>query len=187
MGKTPEEMAASMLANVPEKTGHTMDEWRAIVGASNAEKHGQIVKLLKTKHGVTHGFANLIAHEVRGSAAMHVDDSASLVDDQYAGPKAELRPIYDALAAAVSDFGADVELSPKRTYVSLRRAKQFGLIKAATKTRVDVGINCKDEAATPRLQPAGSLGMVSHKVAVSSADEVDEELVGWLRQAYEQA
>jgi predicted transport protein len=186
MAKSPEEMAASMRANIPEKTGRTLEEWRAIVGASGLEKHGQIVKLLKSEHGVTHGFANLIAHEVRGSSALQAGGD-ELIDAQYAASKAALRPIYDALAKAVADFGEDVELSPKKTYVSLRRSKQFGLIKPSTRTRVDLGINLKEAAATARLQPAGSLGMVSHKVALASVDEVDDELVGWLRQAYAQA
>ena len=187
MAKTPQEMAAAMLTNLPEKTGRTLGEWRTLVGASGLEKHGQIVKFLKAEHGVTHGFANLIAHEVRGSSALQAQDEGALVDAQYAGPKAALRPIYEALAAAVADFGDDVALSPKKTYVSLRRSKQFGLVKPSTRTRVDVGINLEGADATDRLQPAGSLGMVSHKVALSATSEVDDELLGWLRQAYEKS
>ncbi|MEM9305400.1 MAG: DUF5655 domain-containing protein, partial [Pseudomonadota bacterium] len=82
----------------------------------------------------------------------------------------------------------DVELAPKKAYVSLRRQKQFGLIQPSTRTRVDVGINLKGDAPSGRLEASGSFNaMVSHRVRVSSADEVDAELIDWLREAFERA
>ena len=85
-------------------------------------------------------------------------------------------------------FGKDVELSPKKGYVSLRRAKQFGLVQPSTKTRVDVGIQLKVVEPTDRLEASGSFNaMVSHRVRVTAASEVDDELIGWLRKAYDAA
>lgn len=184
MAQSPEKMAAKMIANLPEKTGKTLDEWIAIVSASGLDKHGQIVKLLKTEHGMTHGFANLVAHKARESSEPQVVD---LVAAQFE-TKPDLRPIYDALAEKVKSFGDDVELSPKKSYVSLRRSKQFGLIQPSTKTRVDVGIQLKGDEPTDRLEVAGSsMGMVSHRVRVTSLDDIDDELTGWLRTAYDRA
>ena len=186
MAKSPEEMAASMVANLAEKTGKALPAWLKIVKASGQDKHGQIVKLLKSEHGVTHGYANLIAYEfLNGDKPSGGDD---LIAAQYAGAKADLRPIYDKLAAAVARFGGDVELAPKKTYVSLRRSKQFGLVQPSTRTRVDVGINLKGTPPTDRLEASGSFnGMVSHRVRLESPEEVDKELIGWLRAAYEEA
>ena len=66
--------------------------------------------------------------------------------------------------------------------------RTFAIVQPTTKTRVDVGIQLKDAApAAARLQAGGFSGMVSHKVAVTSVAEVDDELAGWLRQAYERA
>ena len=118
--------------------------------------------------------------------AMQADSDDELVDQQYAGAKAPLRPIYDALVAAIEKFGSEVELAPKKAYVSLRRNKQFGLIQPSTKTRVDVGIHLKGTKPTERLEASGSFNsMVSHRVRLSKKQEVDRELVGWLKQAYE--
>lgn len=190
MAQTPEEMAQSMLANLKDKTGKTRDGWMAHLakdGFSADSKHGEIVKHLKGEHGVTHGFANLIAHELRrpSSSEPAGDD---LVAAQYAGPKADLKPIYDALVARIETFGDDVELAPKKAYVSLRRSKQFGLIQPSTKTRLDVGINLKGDDPTERLEASGSFNaMVSHRVRVTEAAQVDDEIVGWLKEAYERA
>ena len=69
MPKSPEEMAAAMIANMPEKTGKTLEQWLAIASKTGAEKHGQIVKALKADHGMTHGYANLVAHKLLKSDA----------------------------------------------------------------------------------------------------------------------
>ena len=65
MGSSPEDQLATMMANIPEKTGKPLSEWIEIIAKSGLEKHGAILKLLKEEHGVTHGFANLIAAKAR--------------------------------------------------------------------------------------------------------------------------
>jgi hypothetical protein len=184
---SPEEMAATMIANLKDKTGKTLPQWLKITKKAKLEKHGQIVKLLKTDHGVTHGFANLIAHHTLadGQSAGATDDSA-LVEAQYKGPKSELKPIYEAVVAAVRKLGNDVEVSPKKTYVSFRRNKQFALIQPSTKTRVDLGINLKGVAPTDRLEASGSFNaMVSHRVRLTQKIDVDAAVRKWLKQAYD--
>lgn len=179
---SPEEMAASMIANMPEKTGRALGDWLDIVNGTGHEKHGAIVKFLKTEHGMTHGFANLVAHKFREPA-----EQPDLVSAQYE-TKQDLRPIYDRLIQVVGAFGDDVEIAPKKSYVSLRRNKQFALVQPSTKTRVDIGLNLADAPTTERLEASGSFnGMVSHRVRIHAASEVDDELIGWLRQAYETA
>lgn len=185
MGKSPEEMAASMIANLKDKTGRTLEEWLALTKKTNLEKHGQLVKLLKSEHGITHGFANLIARKTL-DAGQPTATPEDLVSAQYAGPKAALRPIYDDLIANISSFGDDVDVSPKKAYVSLRRNKQFAIVQPSTRTRVDVGLNLGDAETTERLEASGSFNsMVSHRVRVTDPAQVDEELLGWIRTAYE--
>lgn len=183
---SPEEMAQKMLANLKEKTGKTAAEWKKLLDKQSFEKHGEIVKFLKSEHGVTHGFANLIAHESRKSASIHADSADDLVTAQYA-KKPDVLPIYEKVVAAVKKFGKDVEISPKKTTVSLRRKKQFAVLKPATKTRMDVGIQLKGDPADGRLEACKAGGMTSHQVSVTSASEVDKELVSWLEEAYSRA
>jgi hypothetical protein len=138
---------------------------------------------------VTHGFANVITQYALGKLQSPGEGaSEDLVAAQYAGPKAGLRPIYEALEKAVQGFGADVEVAPKKSYVSLRRKKQFALIQPSTRTRVDVGINLKGAESGDRLEASGSFNaMVSHRVRVTAPAEVDAELLGWLQAAYDAA
>jgi hypothetical protein len=182
MPKSPEEMAAAMIANMKEKTGKTLEQWIKIADGSGAKKHGEIVKLLKSDHGMTHGFANLVAHKTLKSDAGSA--TTDLVAAQYAGPKAALKPIYDALIRAAEGCG-DIEIAPKKAYVSLRRSKQFAIIQPSTKTRVDLGLKLPDEPAGGRLEAAGSWNsMVSHRVRLEEPEDVDDDVKAWLKKAW---
>jgi hypothetical protein len=178
---------ATMETNILEKTGKPVSEWVKVARQSGLEKHGHIVKFLKTDHGFTHGYANLVAHQTLASSAdQHEDDD--LVAAQYAGPKADLRPIYDKVVAAVQALGKDVELAPKKAYVSLRRKKQFGLVQPSTRTRVDLGINIKGKEPEGQLEASGSFNaMVSHRVRLESPSDLNAQVKNWLREAYEAA
>jgi predicted transport protein len=185
---TPDEMLQTMIANLPEKTGKSLEEWLAITTAQGFSKHGVCLKWLKTEHGVSHGFANLITSKTLEEMANKSGNGEPIdpLQAQYSGPKAALKPIYDKLITHVSNFGSDVEISVKKTYVSLRRNKQFALIQASTKTRVDVGIQLSDAPASDRLELSGSFNaMVSHRVRLESVDDVDCELIDLLEIAYD--
>jgi hypothetical protein len=188
MAKSPEEAKAAMIAGLKEKTGKSLAEWLTILRASGKSKHKEMVTLLKTDHGVTHGFANMIALQALGSDSHTADTTDDLVAAQYAGPKAALRPIYDAVLAAVAKFGSDVVASPKKAYVSLRRSKQFAIVQPSTGTRVDIGLILSDTAPAGRLEAAGSFNaMMTHRVRLEKPADVNKELIGWLRQAYDAA
>lgn len=182
-----DESTKTMIRNLEANTGRTLAQWVDLVRRSGLAKHGEVVKSLKGEHGLTHGYANLVAHTALESDASFSDADA-LIDAQYAGPKAALKPFYEKLVAAIGKFGEDVELAPKKGYVSVRRSKQFALIQPSTATRLDVGIQLKGMPTTSRLEASGSFNaMVSHRVRVTSASEVDAELIGWLKKAYESA
>jgi predicted transport protein len=188
MAKSPEDVGLGMVERLPETTGRSLDEWRALVASSALGRHGEIVRWLKGEHGVTHGYANLIAHKCLGSDAATLGASADLVASQYAGAKAALRPLYDRLVEAVAEFGPDVEVAPKKGYVSLRRSKQFGLIQPSTASRLDLGLCLKGTEPEGRLEAAGSWNaMATHRIRVASLAEIDAEVIGWLRRAYELA
>ena len=182
---SPDEALRKMAETLEAKTGKSLEKWIEMVRKLGDAKHGEIVKHLKEKHGLGHGYANFVTHSALQSASIH-QDAGDLVELQYAGPKAALRPVYDAILKKVQKFGDDVEVSPKKAYVSLRRNKQFATVQPSTATRMDVGLNLKGTPPTDRLEAIpSSSAMTTHRVRVSSVKEIDAELVGWLKKAYE--
>ncbi len=173
----------TMISNMPEKTGKSLEEWTKILKSKSFEKHGEALKFLKGEHGVTHGFANAII-----ALSKDRNESADdLIHAQYKG-KENLFPIYNRLIAVVSTLGKDVVITPKKTSVSIIRKKQFALIKPATKSRIDLGLKLKDKPTTDRLGNSGPFGtMCTHRVQLSNVNEVDDQLISWLKEAYQKA
>ena len=176
-----------MEKSLQEKTGHSLEYWKEVLKKTDLEKHGQLIGYLKNDHGFTHGFANFVAHKYRGSdAGSH--DASDLVDAQYSKGKENLKTVYTRLIAEISEFGNDLEIAPKKANVSMRRKKQFALIQPSTRTRIDVGLKLKGKPVTDRLETSGPFGsMCTHRVRLETEAEVDTELLGWLREAYDAA
>ena len=107
-----------------------------------------------------------------------------MISTQYKG-KENLFPIYEKLLPIVKSFGNDVTVTPKKGSVSIIRKRQFVLIKPATKTRIDLGLKLPEKSTTDRLGDSGPFGtMCTHRVQLTSVDDVDNELIGWMQEAY---
>ena len=180
---TLDDAVLSQARNIEDATGRSIDAWVALVKASGSGRHTEILAWLKDEHGFSHGNANFVALATKRGSSEGGGDA--LVDAMYAGPKAALHPFHEHVIALARSFGDDVELAPKQAYVSLRRSKQFGTVGPGSRGRLEIGLNLKGVASSGRLEIAG--GMCTHRVRLSSIDELDNEIVGWLREAYEGA
>jgi hypothetical protein len=185
----PAKALETQLANIEKRSGKSLKELSAIISSSGLSKHGEIRDMLKQTLGLGHGDANALVHGVlksdgQSAAKEQGLSTGDVLDGLYSGAKAELRPIHDKLMTQINRFGA-FEIAPKKTYVSLRRKKQFAMIGPATNTRVEVGLNMKGMKGKGRLEELPPGGMCSHKVRVTAPAEVDAELIGWIRQAFD--
>jgi len=189
MATDPEAQMASMTTNLKATTGKSLEQWTKIARDSDRQKHVELVAWLKSVQGLTHGYANLVAHATfKSDAVSQTAAGADLVASMFEGDKAALRPIFDALMKAIRAFGNDIEEAPRKGYLSLRRKTQFATLHPSTKTRFDVGLKLRGVPASGRLETAGSWNlMVTHRVRLETAKDVDAELLKWLKQAYEQA
>jgi hypothetical protein len=109
----------------------------------------------------------------------------ALAEAQFGEPPSSLRGVHDALVEAATAFGKDVEVTHQTGSVSLRRSKLFALIEAPSATRIRLGVNLPGMSPTDRLVRAD--GMCSHVVSLASVDEVDDQVLAWLRAAYDRA
>lgn len=176
----------TMIKNMPEKTGKSLEAWFDILKKKNLKKHSDIMAFIKGDHGVTHGYANTISLLFRQKAAGGPPTDAELIAAQYE-KKPNLKPLYDRLVMEANEFGKDIEVAPKKAYVSLRRARQFAIIQPSTKTRMDLGLNLdKALSSSGRLNKGDKWsGMCSHHIEIHSLDEITPEVIEWLRKAYD--
>lgn len=181
----------NQLANIEKRTGKSLDDLVKIVQASGLNKHSQVRDMLKTELGLGFGDAAVLAQYALNREGMMRQLSGELPADEalaaiYNGAKEPLRPIHEKLMDAIQKFG-EFETAPKKTYISLRRARQFAMIGPATNTQVEVGLNMKGITPTDRLIEQKPGGMCQYKVRLSSVDEVNQELITWMKTAYDSA
>ncbi len=182
-----DDAAQTMIENLQKNTGKNLEEWIEIVKKQKLEKHGEILKFLKGEHGFTHGFANLIAHKTLKSDAGSADDLDTLVQEQYKG-KEHFLALYESIKKEIESFGNDIEIAPKKAYVSVRRKKQFAMIIPATKSRMEIGLNLKGQEPEGILEiDSKTNGMCSHKINLTGPDDWNDEVKGWLLKAYQGA
>jgi predicted transport protein len=184
----PDEMLDAVSASMAQRTGRTIEEWVAVVrdaGLDPLDQNG-VRRWLREVHGVPQNSQWAIADATARDAGWVRPTVEQYVDEQYRGPKAALRPIYEALRAALLDLGDDVTIEGRGTYVPFVRKRQFAAVAAATASRVDVGLRLPSPPTSERLTPATAPGSATHKLALTTAEEVDDEVRALLRAAYEQ-
>jgi predicted transport protein len=176
----------TQLRNIQARTGKSLDELYEFIRGSGLAKHGEMVAHLKAELGLGHGDANTLVHAAKQAGTPPTTPGGDPLDALYTGPKAPLRPIHEALLAKMKPLGG-FEEAPKQKYVSYRRKKQFAMIGPPANTRVELGLNIKDLPESPRLEklPAGQ--MCNYRVKLTDASQVDAEIAGWIKRAYEAA
>ena len=177
----------TQVSNIEKNTGKKLEEWITLVNKSGLAKHGELVNFLKEKHGFTHGNANTVVHFAKQSHAGAAENSGDLITEQYK-EKETLKSWYDKIMAEVRKFGSDIEVSPKKAYVSLRRKKQFAIIQPSTKDRLDIGLNIKGVAPSGNVIAAGSWNaMCTHRIKAEDEKAINKDLIEWIRKSYDEA
>jgi hypothetical protein len=187
-------MVQSWVISLPEKTGRTLDEWIRLVQKDGPSSPKERQDWLKTRYGLGTNTAWWIAERTTGRNLEDDDPDAYLkaadgyITAMFAGKKAGLRPIYDALLKLGMSLGRDVKVCPCKTIVPLYRRHVFAQIKPVTATRIDFGLALEDTPTPERLVDTGGLAKkdrITHRIAISSLAEIDAEVKHWLRFAYD--
>jgi predicted transport protein len=189
MPNTPEDMLSAVSQSLAARTGRTLQEWVDLVRSSGLDPLDQaaVRGWLKREHGVLQNSQWAIADAAARAAGWVPPTVAEYVDRQYAGAKAGLRPVYEAVAAAIAELGDDVTVEGRGTYIPFVRGRQFAAVAAAARDRVDLGLRFTDPPASARLLPSGGPGQATHTVSLRAVQEVDDEVRHLLRVAYEQS
>lgn len=186
-------MVQKWVDELPEKTGRSLAQWCKLLAAEGPATEAERRDWLKTNHGFGTNGAWWLAERSVGKGTEDTDPASYLkaatewVEAMYAGPKAELRPVHDALLALGRSLGPDVRVCPCKTIVPLYRNHVFAQLKPSTKTRLDLGFSLKGTPATGRLIDTGGAAKgdrITHRIGLGSVAEIDAEVVKWLREAY---
>ena len=174
----------SQIRNIETTYGKPLDQWFAVIDASGLTKHNQVVAMLKADHGLAHGAAHRVSLLARQRDHAGVAAPPDPADALYAGAKAGLRPLHDALLGEIRVLGA-FDIAPKKGYLSLRRRKQFAMVQPSTTNRIDLGLILSATPATGRLESAARFNpLFTHRVRITAVTDLDDELRGWLATAY---
>jgi hypothetical protein len=185
---SPDAMLRAVSASLAARTGRSLDGWLSLVQSSGVDPLDQnaVRTWLRNEQGLPQNSQWAVADAAARAAGWVRPTVEEYVDGQYSGAKAALRPIYDAVAALAASLGEDVTVEGRSTYVPFVRARQFAAVAAAARDRVDLGLRFTAPPGGARLLAASAPGQATHRVALRSVAEVDDEVAGWLAAAYAQ-
>lgn len=185
---SPSDMMDSMTDNLKTHTGKTLEEWVELVLASDLDPLDQksVRNWLKKEHGVLQNSQWTIADAAARAAGWVRPSVEGYIDSQYQGQKAALRPNFDALREIIEGLGEDISVEGRNGYTPFVRKRQFAAVRAATKTRIDLGLRFKEEPQSELLSKKSLPGQSTHKIGLSSLEDITDELRDLIRLAYEQ-
>jgi hypothetical protein len=175
------DMSARLLK---ERTGEDISYWMERISQQSFTDEQSLRRWL-AQQGVNGYAQSLLVMEKFGYPDFMQASANDLVDGQYVD-RQELRTIYDAILKAAAGLG-DVVIQARKTYVSLVAPRRtFARVQATTRKRVDLALRLEGEKPGGRLIPSKIHETMPLQISLSSPEEVDLEVLGWLEKAYEQ-
>ena len=178
----------TQIKNIEAKTGKSLAELAKHILESSLTKHGELRDMVKEDYGLGYGDANTLVHLAKKMGAEDEGEKSTsdIVEGIYTGKKEALLPLHNHVMDHIEKLG-EFEIAPKKSYLSLRRKKQFATVGPGSKGRVEIGLNMKGIEGTSRLEvlPAGR--MCQYRIYLTETSEVNDELMGWIKEAYDSA
>ncbi len=189
----------ALLANLEAKSGKSLEGWLTLAKQAGPTERGRLKAWFQAQ-GLGGSQAALLAERAGGEKSSPFENSEEgylraargYVERQYAGKKAPLRPLYEAILAAGLAVGPEAKACPCQTFVPLFRNHVFAQVKPSTLSRIDVGLALGDPAkvkgAPARLlatQGFAKKDRITHRMEVTRLSDVDDTLRAWLARAYQ--
>lgn len=188
-------MVQKQIAELRGKTGRSLEGWIALIKKEGPKDPKSRSTWLKDRHKLGTVTARWLAERADGKGVeeeapqTYLKAAAEYVEQQYAGRKENLRPLYEHLLQLGKSCGADVKACPCKTMVPLYRNHVFAQLKATTHARIDLGLALAHyKGKLPgRLVDTGGLAKkdrITHRIELHSADQIDGDVKKWLQTAY---
>jgi predicted transport protein len=183
--KTSGEFEQEFIQTAKAKTGRSLEEWLPVVKAAGLSKQMEITNWLKQEHQLNHLQASLLAGLYLNGGKPVYQNEANLLDNQFA-KAANMRPLYEALTQKITALFPDVQIIPKKTYISYTAAREFAAINIKPK-EIRLGMDLGDTSFTETLLPAklsGPMPRISHMAIITDIQQVGPWVVDCLQLSY---
>ena len=187
-------MTQKWITELKQKTRRSLDEWLKHIKKAGPKDEKACREWLKKEYGLGTNTAWWLAErahgkgEEAGDPELYLKAAEKYVDNMFAGGKAGLRPIYDALLKLGLKVGKEAKACPCQTIVPLYRNHVFAQIKPTTQTRIDMGFALGDMKPKGRLIDTGGFAKkdrITHRIPITSLKDIDDEVKHWLKVAYD--
>lgn len=183
------------------KTGRSLDEWMSHIKKEGPRDEAQARAWLKEEYELGTNTAWWLAERafVKDLSLMDDDPERYLalapryVEQQYAGKKSALWPIYERLYGLSRKLGKDVKICPCKTIVPVYRHNVIAQIKPSTNTRVDFGLWLAPMLKTGKKPPGRLIDTggfakkdrITHRIPIATVEEIDGFVAEWAGRAWE--
>lgn len=173
-----------LVVAVKKQTGKSPEEFSVLAKAQNFATHNVIVDWLKSEFELSHGHATSITHLILETHPDKATDPKALTA-RFKGREADWIAGCRELFVKIKHFGPDVLIDLDADPIILMRGSAvFGLINV-TAGKLEIGIQLPEAPFDSVFTEALDWdGIVSHKVTIVVQQQINDELIGWLRQAY---
>jgi hypothetical protein len=171
---------------VVTRTGADVAAWKRRIAAQNLSDESALRRWLR-EQGVTGYGQTLLVWERFGYPSFMKAGAFDLIGRQYQD-RPQLRPILDAILAALPDVSPVITVQARKTYISLvSERRTFAVVQATTRNRVDLGLRLDGQSPTTRLKSGRGVGngSMTVKLELTSADQLDQQAIIWLKRAYD--
>lgn len=189
------EMIQKWVAELPAKTGRTLQQWADLVNGLESKVRKERIAYLKEKHGLgTNSATHIVEYATNsqtwdGDPAIYLQQAVKYFDGMFTGEKAKLRPIAEKVLTAARKLGKDIKICPCKTIVPIYRNRVFAQVKPATKTRLELGLvlqNIPFQGLLKKNPRANEKDRLKHIIPLETPADVTEEVLRWLKTAYDQ-
>ena len=178
------------VAEMEARTGRPLDAWVELLRREGPKGDKRAQRTwLTDQHRLGMTAAGLIVEHAAGGSVS--SDPEALVARMFAGRRSGLRPAYDRLLSLGKSLAPDVTAVAGAMAVALHRRRAFAQLTPASDDRIDLGLvlaGCVEELP-PRLEPLDGArekwDRLTHRLAITSVDDIDADVEKWLWMAYE--
>jgi hypothetical protein len=107
------------------------------------------------------------------------------VEQHFEGKAGSVRDMYDTLLAVSREFGP-VQEDPKKTSIHLNRKSAFAGVRTG-RDHIVLTVKSNTDIPSPRVRKSeqASARRWYCYIKIASADDIDNEIVGWLKDSYD--